>query len=136
MERLDAGGVRVHLQFLVGLPVQGGADFDVFLREVVGGDEDFADLVGVFGVVALCEETGVAALDGGDGLAERATAHGSPSSSSNWPTSPAMKSWNPQPIPSVSCSTFASRARNCGYSSRASPRNRAANSPKADSTLV
>ncbi len=74
MEGFDAGGVRVHLQFLVGSPVEGGADFDVFLREVVGVDEDFADLVGVFGilavvgVVALFEETGVAALDGGDGV--------------------------------------------------------------------
>ena len=39
-------------------------------------------------------------------------AHGSPSSSSSWPTAPAMKSWKPQPMPSVSCSIFARRSRN------------------------
>lgn len=70
MEGLDAGEIGVRIE-LVG-DVEGGADFDVFLREVVGVDEDFAELVGVFGilavvgVVALFEESGVAALDGGD----------------------------------------------------------------------
>jgi len=62
--------------------------------------------------------------------------HGSPSSASSRPTTSATKSWNPQPMPSVICSTFASRSRNCGYRSRASPRNRAASSSSADSTLL
>lgn len=56
MEALDAGGVRVHTQFLMGLPVEGGADFNVFLREVVGVDDDFADWVGVFEAVAFSAE--------------------------------------------------------------------------------
>ena len=62
VEGLDAGEVGRNVE-LVG-EVEGGADFDVFLREVVGVDEDFADLDGAFGilagvgVVALCEEAG------------------------------------------------------------------------------
>ena len=44
--------------------LEGGADFDVFLREVIGVDEDFADLVdGIVGppeeVRNLPEETGL-----------------------------------------------------------------------------
>ena len=71
VEGLDAAGVRVHFQFLVALPVEGGTDFDVFLRKVVRMNDYFADLVGLFGilavvgVIALFEEAGVAALDGG-----------------------------------------------------------------------
>ena len=53
MEGLDAGGVRVHFQFRVALPVEGGADFDVFLRRVVLMDDYFADLVGLFGILAF-----------------------------------------------------------------------------------
>ena len=57
------------------LDIEAETNLDVFLREVVGVDEDFADLVGVFGilahvgVVAVFQEAGVAALDGGDGVA-------------------------------------------------------------------
>ena len=57
VERLDAGEMGVRIE-LVG-DVEGGADFDVFLREVVGLDEDFADWVGVFGILAF---VGVVAL--------------------------------------------------------------------------
>jgi hypothetical protein len=56
MERFDAGKVGVHLKMLVGLPVESGADFDVF------------GILAVIGVVALFEEAGVAALNGGDGV--------------------------------------------------------------------
>ena len=137
VEGLDAGEISVDVE-LVG-EAEGGADFDILWGKVMAVDEHFTDLVGivgilaVFGVVALCEETGVAALDGG---AKRAGAQGSPSSSSSCPTTSAMKSWKPQPMPSVVCSTFASRSWNCGYSPRASLRNRAASSSSADSTLL
>lgn len=73
MEGLDAGEMGVRIK-LVG-DVEGSADFDVFLREVVGVDEDFADLVGVFAILAVgegiaCfEEAGGAVLEGGDGVA-------------------------------------------------------------------
>lgn len=72
MEGIDAGKIDVCIELVCD--VEGGADFDVFLGEVVGVDEGFADLVGVFGilaivgVVALFEEAGVNALDGGDGV--------------------------------------------------------------------
>jgi hypothetical protein len=49
VEGFDAGIIGVHFKMLVGLPVERGTDFDVFLREVVGVDQDFADLVGVVG---------------------------------------------------------------------------------------
>ena len=85
MKGIDAWGVCVLLQFLLSSPVEGGADFDVFLREVVGVDEDFADLVGVFGIVAVvgivalfeeaansAEETGVGVfVDDAEGRSER-----------------------------------------------------------------
>ena len=38
---------------LVSRDVEGGTDFDVFLREVVAMDEDFADLVGGVGILAV-----------------------------------------------------------------------------------
>ena len=66
MEGVDAGEAGVRLVFR---DVEGGADLDVFLRKIVSMDEHFADLVGVvgvfavFGVVALGEEAGIAALN-------------------------------------------------------------------------
>jgi len=45
VEVRNAGEIGVRVE-LVG-DVEGGADFDIFLREVVGVDEDFADLVGI-----------------------------------------------------------------------------------------
>jgi len=48
---------------------------------------------------------------------------------------PKKESQNPQPIPSAIRFTSANRSRNCGYSSRALPRNMADSSSSADSML-
>jgi hypothetical protein len=49
VEGFDAGKVGVHFEFFAGGDVEGGAEFDVFLREIVPVDQDFTDLVGVVG---------------------------------------------------------------------------------------
>jgi hypothetical protein len=72
VKRLDSGEVGMCVELV--RDVEGCADFDVFLREVMSMDEDFADLVSVsgilsvFGIVTPCKEAGVATLDGGDGV--------------------------------------------------------------------
>ena len=53
MEGLDAGEIGVRIELVDD--VESGADFDVFLREVVAVNEDFVDLVGVCSFVALKE---------------------------------------------------------------------------------
>ena len=127
MEGLDAGEVGVRVELVVD--VEGGADFDVFLGEVVAVDEDFADLVGVVGILAV---VGVITFVGEAG---GAACQEPPSSSSKPATTSVMKSWKPQPMPSVSCSTLASRSANWGYSP-ASLRRSAASSSSADSMLL
>jgi len=72
MKILDAGKIRVSREIRVD--VDAGTNFDVSLGEVVGMNEHFSNLVGsigilaIVGVIALFEEAGVAALDGGDGV--------------------------------------------------------------------
>ncbi len=53
MEGLEAVEIGVRIE-LVG-NVEGDSDFDALLREVVGVNEDFADLVGTFGILAVVE---------------------------------------------------------------------------------
>jgi hypothetical protein len=73
VKRFDIESVGVHLMLR---EVESSAELDVLLRKVVPVDEYFADLISVvgifagFGVVALGEEAGIAALDdrGGVGL--------------------------------------------------------------------
>lgn len=50
-EGLDDGEIGVCIELVCD--VEGGADFDVFLREVAGVDDDYADLIGVFGILAV-----------------------------------------------------------------------------------
>ncbi len=72
MQGLNATKIMMYVE-LVG-DVESGANFDIFLREVVCVNERLTDLVGVIGIlavvgiIAICEESRVAALDCRNGV--------------------------------------------------------------------